>query len=98
MPRQRGHLVAARVGRAAPEAVDAGRADDGGADGGVLRGGGEDDLVDGAVPGLLGEGGDFGDGGDVVVNFGRGLAEEAELLVVDQEDGGARGVDVEARG
>lgn len=96
-PRHVGQLLRDRLSGAAADAVDGRRGDDGGqagARGGVV--GGEDELVDLAVEGGVGEGDEALDGGDVVVRLGRegGLAEARVGLVVPLEDAGAGEVDV----
>lgn len=86
-----GHAFA----RAGAEAVDTAGADDGGAD--TLGPAVEDDLVDVAVPRVVGEVCDFVDVVKVVVHLGGQLLAEAVGFPVE-EDGGAGGVDEVAWG
>lgn len=81
--------------RAGAEAVDAAGADDSGAD--ALGAAVEDDLVDVAVPRVVGEVCDFVDVVKVVVHLSGQLLAEAVGFPVE-EDGGAGGVDEVARG
>lgn len=70
LQRPLGHVVrldGARVARAAAGPIDAGGAHDGGSH--TAGVGGEDDLVHGAVDGVVGQRGDLGHVGDVVVFF-----------------------------
>lgn len=86
-----GHAFA----RASAEAVDAAGADDGGAD--ALGAAVEDDLVDVAVPRVVGEVCDFVDMIKVVVHLGGQLLAEAVSFPVEQ-DRSAGGVDEVAWG
>jgi len=74
-------------------AVDARWTDDGDVEVGGLGRSGEDDGVDVAMRGVGWDGEEGGDVGEIVPDFGTGLAEGVAVGVGVEEDAGAGGVD-----